>query len=259
MKDYTLTPHKLEDPVVLESIESLNRLKKDKGLEGFVCGGMAVSSYLPIGHHRETVDLDFDLLWNGSFSDFKEICSPLENYFENKGYEVNYRKKGFTYDILVRSNEDSFMVQHRRRSKKNFEKNFKTLVREWQNSRTLSKDGLSYNVLSPEDLVWHKVSRVITFSNQFGLDLPEIGCSMADMEKKIFKLKNKVIAGGDESSESNFRLRILFDLYDIRSLANYTGLNNHYFWSIAEKEANSKNGVNFDSITNLMVSHCISV
>ena len=71
MKNYGLTPHKLNDKIVLDGIEAINNLQHENKLAGFISGGMAVSSYLPSENHRETIDLDYTLFFGGNVGDYK--------------------------------------------------------------------------------------------------------------------------------------------------------------------------------------------
>ena len=125
MKNYGLKPHKLGDKIVLDGIDAINKLQHETGLPGFISGGMAVSSYLPIENHRETVDLDYTLFFNGGVIDYKKITEHLTRTLIEKDYSIEYRKKGTTHDYLVKRHEDSLLIQHPRKSSNHFIKNKK--------------------------------------------------------------------------------------------------------------------------------------
>ena len=102
MKNYGLKSHKLGDKIVLDGIEAINLLQRENKLPGFISGGMAVSSYLPIENHRETIDLDYTLLFGGGVGNYKQISEPLVKSLTEKGYFIEYKKKGTTHDYFIK-------------------------------------------------------------------------------------------------------------------------------------------------------------
>jgi hypothetical protein len=229
MKNYGLTPHKLEDQIVVDGILAINTLKTARAIAGHIVGGMAVSSYLPVEDHRTTVDLDFFVLWGGASRAYRSLVEPLRTALENEGYSIRYKKSGLTHDLITVRGGDSFVLQHRRISTPNLERNLKSFEREVANHRTVSNEGLSYDVLSPEDLIAHKTSRVVKYRDYYGISLP--GCIPLDALKEIIDdMRANVLALKDSvSPEEVARLRLFYDTYDIRKLASKTGINREYF------------------------------
>lgn len=246
MKNYGLTPHKLGDQIVLDGIEAINNVQYENNLPGFISGGMAISSYLPNENYRETIDLDYTLFFGGNVADYKRITEPLVKTLTEKGYFVEYKKKDTTHDYFIKSHEDSFLIQHSRRSPNNFIKNKKSLEREINNRRVISNKNknLSYAVLSPEDLVIHKLNRVLKFHAEYNVAFPK-NISQEDFKKQIEFLKEEVLNLKDSVTPKMVaKLRLFYDIFDIKSLGKSVGLNKIYF------EEALKDWVNHDIMEN---------
>ena len=244
MKNYSLKPHKLGDKIVLDGIEAINNLQHENKLPGFISGGMAVSSYLPIEDHRETIDLDYTLFFGGNVKDYKLITVPLVKTLTEKNYFVEYKKKGTTHDYFIKFNGDSFLIQHPRKSPNNFLKNKKSLEREIDNRRVLSNKDISYAVLSPEDLVIHKLNRVLKFHTAYNVAFPK-NMIQEDFKKQIDSLKEEVLNLKDSVTPKMVaKLRLFYDIFDIKSLGKSIGLNKLYFEEVL------KDWINNDSTTN---------
>jgi len=232
VKRVHLPSHKLEDHVVLDAIKAVNHLKEKKKIKGRIAGGMAVQSYIPEGLHRSTIDLDFSLLWNGRTSDFKKVVEPLLDYLEGEGYETNFQKKGFSYDVVFSKGtpKDSFMIQHPRYSKKHFDKIKKTLEREVENTRIISREDTGYSVVSPEDSVVTKLNRILVFSERYdGLWTPS-EVSVDSLKKQSEDLKKEVTSRFlGITPEEIAELRLVNDCYDVKCMASHVGLNKGYF------------------------------
>jgi len=234
MKDYTLKSHKVSDKIVLDGIEAINMVKSESGLEGHISGGMAVSSYLPIEDHRETIDLDYNLFFGGGTVDYKAITEPLVENLIQKGYSIEYNKRGSTHDYVVKGNGDSLLIQHQRRSMNNFEKHKGSFEREIENQRIISRKDLSYAVLSPEDLVVHKLNRALKFSRMYDVDFPK-NMPQKDFKNVVDSLRADVLSLVDSASpRSVARLRLFYDVFDIKSLSKNVGLNKNYFEEVIE-------------------------
>lgn len=240
MKQVHLTQHRLEDFIVKDSIRAVNILKEEKKTKGRIAGGMAVQSYTPKELHRGTIDLDFTLYWRGGISEFKDLCKPLVNYLENQNYNVNFRKKGQVFEITFGKDKDSFMMQHPRFSRNYFKRIKNSLEREISNQRTISKEGLNYEVLSPEDLVVTKINRALVFSERYNLWTPK-EVSIKSLKKISKKLRNEIVSHSLEiSPEKIALLRLINDCYDVKSLSENVGLNKNYFNEVAKDWENYK-------------------
>src|SRR3989338_2486865 len=244
MKNYGLKPHKLGDKIVLDGIEAINILQRENKLPGFISGGMAVSSYLPIENHRETIDLDYTLLFGGGVGNYKQISEPLVKSLTEKGYFIEYKKKGTTHDYFIKCNEDSFLIQHPRRSYNNFMKNKKSLEREIDNRRVISngKWDLSYAVLSPEDIVIHKLNRALKVHVEYNVAFPK-NIPQEYFKKQIESLKEEVLNLKDSVTPKMLaRLRLFYDVFDIKSLGKSIGLNKVYFEEALKDWFNQETG-----------------
>ncbi len=231
MKNYSLKPHKLDDKIVLDGIEAINNAQHENKLPGFISGGMAVSSYLPSEDHRETIDLDYALFFGGGAEDYKRITRKLVSTLTGKGYFIEYKKKDTTYDYLIKSNGDSLIIQHPRRSPNHFIKHKKSFEREIDNRRVVSNKNkdLSYAVLSPEDLVIHKLNRVLRFYDEYNVAFPK-NIPQEDFKKQIDLFKEEVLSLRDSVTPKMVaKLRLFYDIFDIKSLGKNVGLNKIYF------------------------------
>src|SRR3989344_1465842 len=230
MKDLTLKQHRIRDPIVLASIHGINKVKAETGVDGHITGGMAVNSYLPPELRRSSVDLDFSLYWGGDTEEFRTLTYPLMCELRERGYEAEgFQKRNLSYELVAGSNGDSLLIQHQRRNKKNLEKNALSIQREMANHRTVSKDGFSYDVLSPEDLVLRKMSRMIKFSGTYSIEMPR-NVSIPDFTQEIERRKKELAIRSEEYDPRLVtEIRMLCDAYDIKTLADYVGLNDNYF------------------------------
>ena len=232
MGKQNLKLHSLEDPIVLEGILGVNKIKQNRNLKGHITGGMAVQSYLPSEINRKTVDLDFRLLWGGIKQDFDLAVEPLINHFKDNGYNVSGpKKRDVTYEMIVEKGGDSLVLQHQRAFPNNFEKHRNQYEREMANQRIINRDGITYSVLSPEDIVAHKLSRIMTFTDSYGISYPsKFNEFSADkLKEDADKIREGIITrqGGVEPREVA-RMRVLYDCVDIKNLAHYAGLNEKY-------------------------------
>ena len=246
MKNYSLKAHKLGDKIVLDGIEAINNLQHENKLAGFISGGMAVSSYLPSENHRETIDLDYTLFFGGNVKDYKRITEPLVKTLIEKDYFVEYKKKSTTHDYFISAHGDSFLIQHPRKSPNHFIKNKKSLEREINNRRIISnqKEDLSYAVLSPEDLVIHKLNRALKFHTMYNVAFPK-NIPQEEFKKQIGFLKEEVLNLKDSVTPRMVaKLRLFYDILDIKSLGKSIGLNKLYFEEVL------KDWINNDSTTN---------
>jgi len=231
-KQMQLKPHTLEDPIVLESIKGINLIKQEKKIKGHIAGGMAVQSYLPKELNRPTIDVDFRLFWHGSKGDFSQVVQPLEEHLKAKGYYVlDPIKQGMTYDINISKEGDSLLLQHQKVSQGNFEKIKTSLERELSNQRIIQKNGLFFAVMSPEDIVTHKMSRILSFIDRHKLSFSDkfYDLPVEAIRREADALREDITSHEQSPSESDVaKVRVLYDCVDIKNLANYAGLNKHY-------------------------------
>jgi len=229
MKPLHLQPHCIEDPIVLDGIRGINSVKEIKKFKGYVGGGMAVQGYLPKEEYRDTIDLDFTLLWNGRWTNFKDVMEPLVDSLKKEGYHFEYQKKGMTYEVTLSKPEGSLLLQHPRKSPGNYERNKSCLEREISNSRVLTKGGVSYSALSPEDLALHKLCRSLTFKDRYSLSFPN-HCDMASLKKSADALRAELKDRWPSVEIQDVaRFRLINDLLDVRCLATHAGFNKSYF------------------------------
>jgi len=235
-EEFKPTPHILGDPIVMDAVKAINLVKQSKQIDGHVGGGMAVGAYIPIEEQRPTIDLDFTLLWGGTTEEFRSLMEPMIIDLKLIGYDLNVHKGDKTYDISVQSpsQSDSLLIQHHRRNKGNFERNRKSLEREVANQRIVAKDGTSFSVMSPEDLILHKLSRLFTFSSVYGLAIPA-RMKTDNMARTIRLFRKNYSSSPDGPQEKEAVLiRMYHDAHDIKHLSMHAGLNKRYFEEAAK-------------------------
>jgi hypothetical protein len=240
-------PHTINDPIVVRALKAINLVKSTNNVEGHIGGGMAVGAYIPVEEQRPTIDLDFALLWGGTTSEFRRLMEPLISTLKAEGYDLRIQKGDKTYDIPIQSDtKDSLLVQHHRRNQRNFQKNKKSLERETANQRVITGDDISFAVMSPEDLILHKLSRLFTFSKIYGILIPQ-KMKTEDMARTIRFLREDYDAVQKKEVAT---VRMYHDSYDIKHLAGNVGLNKRYFEEAA-KDWNTKY-MNEDSAKTLL-------
>ena len=226
-KNFRLNPCILEDEIVLDGIRAINQIKEQRKRPACLSGGMAVSSYLPLETHRHTIDLDFNMYWGGDMADFQYTTRPLFRFLESEGYNVTLQRKNSTWDITYSKDDKEFMIQHQRRSKNNFEKNQACFRREFENRRVISKEGLQYEVISPEDIMVRKLARMFKFSEQYSMPFPDLR-PLPELKDHIEQEKQALVELPGENHREVIHLRMEHDLYDIKRLGNYVGVNETY-------------------------------
>lgn len=235
-KHIHLIPHTLKDRIVLDCIASLNCLRTESRLPLHVTGGFGVQSYLPEEAYRKTVDLDFDMLWAGDTEEFRDVTAPLVRFLAGAGYTADFKRSGLSLDYHLSKKKDSLLIQHQRRSRKHFERRKKAfLEREMANQRIVSKGGLSYPVIAPEDIVARKLSRIVTFARSYGLNLP-FHLATERLREYADSLRTDILQKlGNVYPEEVAKMRSIYDCFDIKCLADYVGLNRRYFDEVARE------------------------
>jgi hypothetical protein len=260
VKSVNLKTHRMGDSIVKDSISALNFLEEERQVKGRIAGGMAVQAYTPCDSHRKTIDLDIDFPFQGSSTEFREFCLPLQKYLTNLGYGLDFKKKGYSYEFHLnkdgKKGKDSFVIQNPSRSKNHFAKIKKSLEREINNRRVISRDGIKYKVISPEDLVAIKTHRALIFLDRYNLKLPK-DISINGLRENSRKLREEIVYNSPDLNPRDVAsLRLLNDLYDTRSLSHQVGLNQHYFSEVAKDWEASKINKNdfYALLDNLEVS-----
>jgi len=235
-KPVHLTAMTLEDTIVLDGVKAINILKEERKLKGRIAGGMAVQGYTPKELHRETIDLDYALSWNGSATEYRELCVPLVDFLRNQGYDVSFMKKGLAYEFIYKKENGggSFMIQHPHRSNNHLGRIQHTLDREFENQRIVSKNDLSFDALSPEDIIVTKLNRALIFSDRYGLAIPQEK-TLSSLKETSTKLRAEIISRTPEVSPRDVALlRLVNDMYDIKCLTDTVGINKKYFEEVLE-------------------------
>lgn len=233
--------HSLEEPVVLDGIQAINTLEEANGLAGRISGGMGVQSYIPVELHRGTIDLDYSMIWQGNFTDYKELCKPLVDFLRFKGYEPSFKKKGLAFEVVYKGDSNgSFMIQHPNRSPRHFNRIRRSLEREDWNKRRVSRAGVEFDVLSPEDIIATKLHRILLFSNRYELKLPgKEDAGVGSLRETSERLVKDIVSRAPEISPKDVALlRMINDLYDISCLSESITLDGRYLGEVLEDWSN---------------------
>lgn len=240
MEKLNFKPRTLDDAIVREGLCALTSLEDHESTRGksYVVGGIAAQSYLPSKHRRPTSDIDISVVCPMDYPDFRDFVSPIQDYFNGKGYQTVLKKGHITNQIVYFSEDgEAAMIEFPRRNEDNFKKRESILNREGANTRSKLIPGTSatYRVASPEDIAVPKLVRGIGTINrqvsslQYLDKLPihlsngEVGTYMQWLES----LKKEVIIhAGDPALAERFRFAS--DIFDIRALANFAGFNETY-------------------------------
>ena len=227
----------LKSETVRDALKELHRVK----YKNAVGGGIAVHHYIPEELYRPTSDLDLTTDNSLSLTEFREKNASLISYFENKGAKIKTEKDRTTFSLEILVDEksnDGLTIQTTRRSKKNIENNKESINHEIENSKAFVRPnkGTSifseYKVLRPEDLILRKVCRILEFSRNYNLKMPEArnGCAekyLNHISEERNSLYNHQIDNVDPREIIKFRLNC--DVYDITLLDVYQHLDKAYF------------------------------
>lgn len=230
VKGIHLQPHTLGDSIVLDGIRGVNAVLDSGDVRGCITGGMSVQCYLPVAEHRKTVDLDYSLLCGGgSTSKFRETITPLTTFLQNSGYSLDFRKKGFTYELYLQKNGGALLMQHHRRTTTNYEHQRSSLEREAENSHFHNKFGISFRALSPEDIILHKLSRILIFSGKYNLKVP-FDLKVSQIKTDADQNREDVLSRlANVAPHEVAKLRLYYDCFDVKSLVSTIGVNMGYF------------------------------
>lgn len=237
----------LNDPMVqlgLEGLSILDDFSLSKGLY-MVVGGFASQSYLPEEQRRLTADIDVLVGRPLNYEDFKLFSKPLVEFFSDKGYNVKTKKHHQTFCMSLSKDEDKILIEFPRKNLKNFMSCEKRVLRELENARLKSltkKEGVSYKVSSPEDIILPKLVRLINASERgmkFKRGSPkEIFNHLSELrEDAIYHIGNNEFA---------VNLKVNADAYDVLVLYSQVGINVNYFicaandWNSLKKDSQDK-------------------
>jgi hypothetical protein len=86
--------------------------------------------------------------------------------------------------------------------------------------------------MSPEDLIFHKLSRLFTFSKVYGILIPR-RMKTEDLMRTIRFLEKDYLDDTIQEKDAAL-IRIYHDAHDIKHLAKHAGLNRNYFKEAAK-------------------------
>ncbi len=225
----------LTDPMIqlgLEGLSTLDHFNLSKGLY-MVVGGFASQSYLPEEQRRPTADIDVLVGRPLNHENFKEFSKPLREFFSDNGYEVYTKKHHQTFCMGLSKNGDKILIEFPRRNLKNFASGEKRVIRELENARLkalTNKEGITYRVSSPEDIVLPKLVRVLNASER-GLQFKK--GSPKELLNHLEEIREDAVYHIGNLEFAN-NLKVNADAYDILVLCSQAGINAAYFMQAAQ-------------------------
>mgnify|MGYP000173802929 CR=1 FL=1 len=212
----------------------------------YAVGGIAVQSYIPPSHRRGTSDIDLCVVKPLNRKEAEKYAKPCIEYLLDNHYDIEkseqsdyYLKKGQNaYEIHFNNGRDGAVIEFSRRSIENIRRNGDRLLRELEHSRLKVIPGkdLLYRVTSPEDIALPKLVRGIgTLKRNNNLIKRYIHGkfrAITDKEaqgylKRLEELREEAIIHAGDPARSE-ELRIVADIYDIKTLIAFTGFNEQY-------------------------------
>ena len=257
IKKFGFVPRTLDDPIVKDGLEAVGLL--DGKEPYYLVGGIATQSYLPSRCRRPTSDIDFAIAKPlQEYEEFRILVRPLLQYFGDKGYTFEMKKRSRAYCLDVTDSAgESLSIEFARRNRKNFENNRSRLEREFDNSnhKIVEERTSSYRVARVEDIVVPKLVRSIgsLVRNPFFSKYVS-GAAESLSNERIGKILQKLGSMREEAminptdGELAETLRFISDIYDIRILSEVSGLNQAYMdlaesqWSVfgSDRTANER-------------------
>ncbi len=232
------SPRILDERIVKDSLEAVSYIGERESL--FLVGGVGIQSYLPTLCRRPTSDVDYAVARPLTYSDFKQIVKPAEEFLRDFDYSVEPKKASRSYMMIIQNkeNSESLAVEVARHNEKSFQGKRKRLEKELENSKTKIIEGRtkSYRVACPEDLVVPKLVRTINSlkRNPFYSSLYKNLTFFSDKNvirnlEMINSIREEAMINPGDLGLAE-RLRFISDLYDVRMMAEITGFNESSFY-----------------------------
>lgn len=220
--------HVIEDKLVQDTVYALLSIP----IGYVVGGGTAVQTYLPQELHRVSTDVDVTVDRPLKTSDFREVSKPVLAALQAMGYSSSTRTSPREYfEIQIQTKDDALELQISKRTKGNFESNQRRIQRELANAVDKDVGYAKTKVLRPEDILLHKLMRVLRFEEKFGLTPIPKGNTLMERFDYVARLRTDVISHIDtlESYSDIANLRMNADLFDISALLNHQAPDKAYF------------------------------
>jgi len=245
------TDFTINSPIVLDCLEATINCEKPLLFSGGLVG---VQSYVKENPRlfRTSSDIDTSFAnYAPTFSEFKDtIYADLFDNLSN-GYKISSpKKKRQVYEAYISDDDNNLVLQVSRRSKLNFEKNKSRIKREYENGVVQTLDKIKYKVLSPEDIILHKILRIIKYRDCYNINYTAAAREdLSNQQKTIKHLKKELQANltnldPEITPRKIAEVRALADIYDIQLLDSKVGIDKDYFkyakadWSNKITDAN---------------------
>lgn len=258
MKKLKFNPKTLEDNLIIDGLSAVSTLESfPLSKEScFVVGGFATQSYIPQSYRRKTSDIDLALIRPISLTEFREYSKPVVEYLGDNGYNTDVIKGHNAYELYFDKNGDAGVIEFSRRSMNRFLRTEKRLQREMDNTRlkTIHGKEKKYRVSSPEDIALPKIVRgvgTLTRNPDFMHYISSRIKPMNEQHKDYYlnsikKLRQEAIVHVGDPARAE-ELRLVADIYDVRSLTDTVGFNENYFkdaandWNVITNPTNERN------------------
>lgn len=223
--------HTIEDKIVQDTYIAFAQIL---GQDKFFSGGMALQMSLPTHLHRGSNDVDMNGIPKLSFGEFKTEINPgIEVLTKDMGYRFKSKKRRHTYDLMISNTEgDTIILQYPNKGSSIWGRH--VAERENANTQSVQFKGVGLRVLATEDSILHKLVRSSSFISGHDLVTPNPDLSLKELKRRIERYKedytlNSFNLDPQESMRDIARIRLLADIFDIKALTIYKGLDKQYF------------------------------
>jgi hypothetical protein len=223
--------HTIEDKIVRDVYSAISNHYNDNQ---YFAGGMSTQFFLPKDLHRESSDIDMNGTLKYSFTEFEDsIFGGLEELLD-KGYKKSKKKQRSTFDINLENENELIILQYPRKSSGSYPWLKKVGERENANAQKIEYEGGYLRVIPTEDIVLHKTLRTSTFAENHDLNLEKpLSMKLNALQDSINSLKrdytiNRFNLDPNDIHRTISKIRLYADIFDIKALATYKGLDKKY-------------------------------
>tara|TARA_Y100000034_G_scaffold117637_1_gene157322 strand:+ start:3398 stop:4186 length:789 start_codon:yes stop_codon:yes gene_type:complete len=224
--------HTIEDNIVKDVYSAISNHSQDNQ---YFAGGMSTQFFLPKDLHRESSDIDMNGTLKYSFSEFEDsVHDGLEELLD-KGYKKSKKKQRATFDINLENDEELIILQYPRKSSGSYPWLKKVGERENANAQKMTYNGGFLRIIPTEDIILHKTLRINSFKENYNINSEKpSSMSLNSLQNSINSLKKDYIINQfnlepKDANRAISKIRLYADIFDIKALSTYKGLDKKYF------------------------------
>jgi len=224
--------HTIEDNIVKDVYSAISNHYQDNQ---YFAGGMSTQFFLPEDLHRESSDIDMNGTLKYSLSEFENSVSGGLEELLDKGYKKTKKKQRYTFDINLENEEELIILQYPRKSTGSYDWLKKVGERENSNAQKMEYNGGNLRLIPTEDIVLHKSLRINTFKQNHNINSERpSSMNLNALRSSINSLKrdytiNQFNLDPKDVHRNISKIRLYADIFDIKALSTYKGLDKKYF------------------------------